>query len=289
MAQTDRPNVLYRYRSCQTAYFIDELERLVAEKTAFFVPISVHNDPFDCNPYFVESDLPEIRKILKRLNKKYLVSMEYIKQQHSSFNRGQLKRKQKEFRIDYRGLSRLKILIGQLVQKMRDESNIICLSETWDNLLMWSHYASGLDGVSIEYEVRWDLLPVMNAEPPYPVMYDNHRKQVSTVDLLVFLLSSSDTGFPQDLLEKAEAAADSLIGLKAADWSYEREWRVQMRGLGKSGYQHVPILEPRSVIVGARVSDANCERIREICRPRLSVSYVKLSDEKFSLLRGVER
>jgi hypothetical protein len=86
---------------------------------------------------------------------------------------------------------------------------IACFSETFDNALMWAHYADNYRGICIAYSAvkLRDLLP------------DSARLvRVSYADAPIYL-SKYDK---DDVI----AAAQKILSQKRYNWAYEREWRV---------------------------------------------------------------
>lgn len=86
---------------------------------------------------------------------------------------------------------------------------IACFSETFDNAVMWAHYADNFRGICIAYSASKlrDLLP------------DSARLvRVSYADTPIYV-SKHDK---DDLV----TAAQKILSQKRYNWAYEREWRV---------------------------------------------------------------
>ena len=84
-------------------------------------------------------------------------------------------------------------------------SGVSCFSEVNDSLLMWSHYANSGRGLCLEF--RTDKSPF---EKLHQVRY---AEQMPEVDVVPILCGDS------------RAEIIDLYRTKAADWSYEKEWR----------------------------------------------------------------
>jgi hypothetical protein len=117
-------------------------------------------------------------------------------------------------------------------EKANDSIALLCFSNTWDNPLMWSHYAEKHEGVCFGFDVPDWLLR--------EVQYTKKRD-----DLTPEMLAAPD--LPERLLLR-----------KYADWAYEKEvrWILPLKSLVKDGDKHFmpfgPDLSLVEVIIGPR-------------------------------------
>ncbi len=81
---------------------------------------------------------------------------------------------------------------------------ICSFSDSWDNILMWSHYADNHKGVCIEVEVSEDKVKEITYIEKIPSMEEILNKN-------------------QD--DKAKTAK-AILSTKLNQWEYENEWRV---------------------------------------------------------------
>lgn len=126
------------------------------------------------------------------------------------------------------------------------KENVLCLSETNDNVLMWSHYAGGHTGFCIEftdckdeeldaYKAKYglpsdapnDKLPtVRNA---HPVQYKSSKELEDYIGDVPAADSDFDAYY-QKLNEAEKRALCEKIQLttfmKLEDWKYEKEYRI---------------------------------------------------------------
>lgn len=95
----------------------------------------------------------------------------------------------------------------KVIELMREDVFVSCLSEVWDSLLMWAHYANNYNGYCIEYDITQvrDYLKYNL----YPVLYED--KYIDITDNLIHL--NRNSGLICNLA-------------KANEWQYEREWRI---------------------------------------------------------------
>jgi hypothetical protein len=101
-----------------------------------------------------------------------------------------------------------------LCQSFVESYGILCLSESPDNALMWSHYASDHTGLVFEFDVtHWFFDQSYSSSMP-----TRHLKQVIYQTHLSLL--------PHPLPYAENLYAFWLT--KTTDWSYEREWRITL-------------------------------------------------------------
>jgi hypothetical protein len=86
---------------------------------------------------------------------------------------------------------------------------IASLSETWNNELMWAHYADGFRGICIAYPLARLLDGLDRAHALTRVAYGDrpHYLNLST-------------------MHDADLRARAILSTKNLKWSYEREWRL---------------------------------------------------------------
>jgi hypothetical protein len=148
------------------------------------------------------------------------------------------------------------------------ENGVFCLSEEWNHLLMWQHYAGGHYGIVVEFETDNDAtffngLIEVTYKPKPPVIEDS-----STVK--------------------------DIIGVKHFDSHYEKEWRV----FGYKGPKHIDPKAIISVTAGARLfyhptnpDGPATEIVEHIMRAAMAdgptLYIAKLDRSSFSLTRDL--
>jgi hypothetical protein len=104
-------------------------------------------------------------------------------------------------------------LISRLKQKFDEEFNkhfgVLCLSELWDSILMWGHYAYSHEGFVIGFDTKHPFFNQRRSPSDEFGFLRQVRYQTSRP--IVSLMSSG-------ALEWFETKADV--------WAYEREWRM---------------------------------------------------------------
>jgi Protein of unknown function (DUF2971) len=141
-------------------------------------------------------------------------------------------------------------------------SGILSLTEKYDNLLMWAHYAAQHTGYVIEIDMAhefWKAFDGANVERGpdalRKVAYSEHRPGRGGVGLSV-----TDVYFT-----------------KSVKWAYEQEWRI-LRNVGDADHTmniegKLPIYlysfpkeSVKTILLGCRVSDTLRESVLEIVR-----------------------
>jgi hypothetical protein len=135
-----------------------------------------------------------------------------------------------QWRETYRDILNAKRTIG-----------IACFSETYDNELMWAHYADNYRGICIGYsavKLRDDLA-------------DSARLvRVAYAETPIYL-----SKYDKDDIIKA---AQKILSQKKYNWAYEREWRVMGDYPGQLACQGDVVTD---VYFGSRISHDRKDRI----------------------------
>ena len=119
------------------------------------------------------------------------------------------------------------------ITKAKSEIGIACFSETYENVLMWAHYAGNYTGICFACSTS-DLLDGLPD--------DASLARLAYVDAPPQLLSSHATD--------AGNAAVRVLSQKQYNWAYEREWRV-LGGVGPMNYGHKQAI--RQIFFGSRI------------------------------------
>lgn len=161
-------------------------------------------------------------------------------------------------------------------------SRIFCVSETNDNIVMWSHYAEKHQGVVFKLkcidEIDNSLLVAKK------VFYSNDFVPFPASDEYARHLTE------EQLIDMTKLMWD-IAYIKHSDWSYEKEWRVHIslldepQGDGYSIYtENAAVFE--SVYLGCRMSQENRQHILIMIRkflPNIKVFQAIKNDKTFEL------
>jgi len=131
---------------------------------------------------------------------------------------------------------------------------IACLSETYDNILMWAHYAGNYTGVCFDYST--DVL--INGLPS-----DVHIVRLAYADTPPLLLAGHATD--------ATDAAVRILSQKQHNWAYEREWRM-LGPVGAMNYGSQQAL--RRIFFGSRINTDHKAAILDAIRGTSIEAYM---------------
>ncbi|KTT49722.1 hypothetical protein SB11R_10345 [Pseudomonas oryzihabitans] len=213
------PCYLYKYQSV-TQYTLQSL----ANQTVWLSSPASFNDPFDC----------AINLDRKKLEESVAHAVDLITQ--DAVSEDSLKLPTDSDEIAY---TQLRDGLRALMQKI----GVFCLSETPNEILMWSHYADYHKGFCIEYRLD-ETSPLKGMVKP--VRYTDVYPSLS--------LKNLPSGAEENFI-------DICVYTKAKQWSYEREWRAIMP-VGEKLYRTpAPI---SAIIFGARMTDVHKEAVYEI-------------------------
>lgn len=158
--------------------------------------------------------------------------------------------------------------------KLEDFHYILCLSEIYDSILMWSHYGENHTGVVLEIDTT---VPGKN-------FYRSSLKKVEYSDQIpaffehkfIRYYMTGEISF--DMRDTYERSTYT----KSAAWSYEREWRiisglhpdgVLLRGLLRFPWPFFPE-NITGVYLGSRATDEDRQSIISICRTRFPYATI---------------
>jgi len=108
----------------------------------------------------------------------------------------------------------IKESVNSCNDEIKDGVRVVCLSEVYDSMLMWSHYACNHTGFCIEYVFEETD---MFYKYLHPVVYTNER----------YIITKSDI-----MQENSEYMYSSTCR-KSDVWAYEKEWRIVTANFNK--------------------------------------------------------
>jgi len=154
------------------------------------------------------------------------------------------------------------------------DTTVFCLSETHDNLLMWSHYAQNHTGAVIKFLALAEVdAPTIVARP---VRYSRQMPQLDFAALMDF------EKVPMDII-------DVVTMTKSEVWAYEKEWRI-IAGLRDKtqSYEILPYApeEVGAVYLGCNISIEDKEGIIEVTRriyPKAKMFQAEKHEKEFAL------
>lgn len=167
------------------------------------------------------------------------------------------------------------LAINTIMKSINDTIGILCLSETPDNILMWSHYSANHTGFVIEFDENHSFFDQRKKENEISghikkVRYSRMRPQI-----ILFDPNLSNE-------ENVEKWIKDFFWVKSSDWTYEQEWRITQtfrdwKGIIKETIPPTYLFPMptdciKAIIVGCRVKMSDLELLKILLK----------SDSKFS-------
>lgn len=122
------------------------------------------------------------------------------------------------------------------IKNRKREYRVCSMSKTFDNYLLWSHYADGYDGIAVEVELPESDFEEVEYIPSFPIINIAGSKG-------------------------ADHSARQILKTKHKAWKYEREVRV----LSTNHWYELESPVER-IIAGHRLHEALFETLKIVCR-----------------------
>jgi len=162
---------------------------------------------------------------------------------------------------------RINNVIKEILPESIKEFKILCLSECYNDILMWSHYSDGHRGVVLQ--LNSEALEKDFRIPVKKVIYPNDGYYPSIKDF-----NNNDH-------------EEIFLRTKSCQWKYEKEWRIlkhveskkEIEMLGKVYTFGKNLIT--GIILGCNISEADKDRIymwQEYCKPK-PIVYKAIKDQ----------
>lgn len=262
------PKFLYRYFS----FSIDKdtyTKSIFEHNELYFRNPNKFNDPFDCKALLtLERDWNQEEYI------------KFVMNNARDSKGGDLDNEEKQWykeeainafiNLDRNQLSRkFNKIIKKGLAKSINEIRILCLSEKYNDILMWSHYADGHRGFVLQFDT--EALLQNFKQRPQKVFYPPVESYPSIKDF------------------NERDCTHMFLITKSSQWEYEEEWRILMHIEDKDNpneegkvYKFEKSLIA-GIILGCEMKDPKKEKISEWIReyhPQVKI-YDAIKDENF--------
>ncbi len=255
------PDHLYRYGSLDSNHE-DRTAHLFLKGDLYIPHPSNFNDPYDVEVTFL--DHGTFSDKVKFIEKLYAYQDIPITPDYASRRANTLFKDKSEKEITN--------MIRNMMQFVKKDAGILCMSEINRDLLMWAHYADGHRGYCMEFDRETIFHEGKYKKPPKPECV-NYVPDYPSKNMF--------TGLQEDLY-------NFLFLTKSDHWEYESEWRVivdPIANLANGWNQFNPAALTR-MILGCEIDSAVEKKIRgwiddgptnpKIVRARKSQSQFKL-------------
>ena len=229
---------LYKYSSINEKNF-QYIEKIFTKNEFFFPSPSSFNDPFDCS-----ANLSTKGSIKEHRN----YYMNLLKKKKPHLNQTQRKRRWKSKGLKIAKRKKQQLIFNRsmlkLLQKTINNTGVFCLTESPDNILMWSHYAQNHEGLCFEFN------------------FANTDSALWKARQVIYKKSYPDVNLFRD---SASKQIEANLYTKSSHWSYEKEWRIVNMGKKPDTYSFPkPLLS--GVILGCKMAKKDKEFIRSVIK-----------------------
>lgn len=247
-----RPGLLFKYQPA-TDQAIENLQH----RQLWLTPPHAFNDPYDCALHVFQGQLTD-----EQLQRWF----EWM-QENDPFDPQALEEIRQADRFTHEAKEVIHAAMSDAFSKQRDELlatvGVTCLSEKFDDLLMWGHYASGHRGFCIGFDA---------AHSPF-----DHADRVEYVDHIPRV-------DPMSVLQPTTRGSyiKTMLLTKAKCWSYEGEWRILSRHPGTPAKYRANDL--KIIYLGAAAAETTRARISAIAKSmRVPVRSMRALVDRFHL------
>ncbi len=178
---------------------------------------------------------------------------------------------QKRFLMDANSIELGKHYLAQVRNEMLENTGVFCLSETFESLPMWAHYANNAQGFVVEFEDLESCFESDNTE----VL--NILSQVNYADVPCITFDPN--------------SHKKMFFSKHQDWSYEREFRVLkaledcQEGKPNIFLSRIPKENVKRIIIGWNFKGDIQTLINKIkaINPAIVISLARISYHNFKI------
>lgn len=244
------PHSIFQYRSFDDAgYKVKSLKN----NYVWLSKPKDFNDPYDCAGCF------DMEKTLENLLRE---------KQHNGDNSKILNRHKNLSNTTQKILESSQVKLKNALQQ---KVKISCFSETYNNILMWSHYAQSHTGFCIEYNISNLELTNSFKKNLFPVFYTP-----KPIDMSKAILS-----------EQKEIFENILIINKSEDWKYEKEWRYITSSEDDSKF--IMPVKPKAIYLGTKISEENKNIMLKIANNEYQIPCYELQPQMNSFKLEIAR
>lgn len=238
----DEPDseMMYRFRHFQFSDSEEhkrEPERILCDSQLWCADPRMFNDPFDCRPNLIMTDIP-VDEAIRRAGA-------MIRRRGLPANHPQAMALMQSAREGKFSSPEMREALRRGMQESIDRSSVCCFNEKWDDPRMWAQYADNHRGycLAFEFNVDWPEDAV-----PFHVRYVEGRPEI---DLAADTMEDKDA---------ADRYIDDSIFTKSIHWRDEQEVRV-FRPDVRAGLLAFPPSALKAVYLGLQIHPANRDRL----------------------------
>jgi hypothetical protein len=133
-------------------------------------------------------------------------------------------------------------ILEKSMNNMMNKWNICSFSETYDNILMWSHYSNDHKGFCVEYQ--YEELREYCEKALLPIRYSD---KIPCGDLNI-----------ED--------SHKILFSKAKQWQYELEWRFVGQPRSSEKYPLINVPKPKAIYLGCKIEEGLKNYLIDYCK-----------------------
>lgn len=251
------PSHFYRYRSLAGDDAAKYVRLTLLDNQLYFANPSSFNDPFDCYPSFdFDATETEIINFFAKVLRRNFPQASEKRVLYEAIA------KLYDFNTGPKSPDYTKQVQDAHNHNVAEKIGVVCLSESPDDILMWSHYADFHRGICLQFDSRLNFFA--NA---HQINYKSDRPKVNP------------------FRDETEKIMDSVLLTKSNHWKYEKEWRL-IHYVGGAGAYKFPTEALTGIVLGSRISESNEQKILEwlACREKpIKVMRSSTSQTAYSL------
>ena len=214
------PN-LFKYAPVDTIARLKHARDVLVEKRVWFSPPQILNDPFDCRVVLNLSSPEKVESMFRRVSERApglrARGFDIPPEEEMRANMERMK-------ADPEHRSRV---LNATAEAERQGLGVFCMSESWDILPMWAHYADDHKGVCYEFNMAEHHSRVLDNAGTAPSLFPfdfvlrvNYREREAIPEF-----GSKEW---ENLWPTIGGGVGGIGGIKLKEWEYEKEWRAIM-------------------------------------------------------------
>lgn len=255
------PKHIYRYRPASSEYFFEELKQAIRHAKIFLSSAASLNDPMDFRPSYENLSLRDFNKEFGHRSDftKGLTRSKYNEIYGTSLSRDEFRKLGITRNSRLQNLDLRRKVFLKSFNEMPNRTRLACFSEAECSIPMWAHYAEDHSGVSLQYEVDWNVgrSPEGKVLAPVAVEYIRQRPVIEANEWANYM-GRGNAELDDVALESVMA---KLCLAKSFEWAYERERRIFLIDGEAPKYWEVPHLQVKSLRLGLRIDSAIKKKI----------------------------
>lgn len=257
------PEIIYKYKDFKKCYS----KKILFENELFLSSPKTFNDPFDCR-------IPPDLNLLNTEERRTQYVNRLLSYHESSLKNNYDKASDHFNKLMVDSPETLQKVVSQIsIDTQNKILGILCLTNKWNNVLMWSHYGQNHQGICYGFDFK-ALIESKNFKYGG---YINYIKQYPLID-------------PLNAISKEACAIQTHC--KAKTWEYEEEYRLvkiydeDVDEFSEKRRFKISDSFFKEIIIGVEFPDNEIQKVIDIAeKKKIALFRAKRVDWKFELER----